>query len=102
MTERFRDSFETNPASFEELAELAGVPKEWIPAKICDLRVSPADAVKLPDVKKATKRYAADVTVEAVDDTMHNLQLALKVRSRWYPLRRQALKTLLDRAHINK
>lgn len=97
--EKIYDMWEEMPDTLSDLRTLAEEPKEWKKVKINTLRFAPSTNIK-PYGNRGNV-YHPSVTEEAVVDTNHHLRLAVKVGKYYYPLREQAYKTVLDRAHIN-
>ncbi len=70
----------------------------WIRCKVCDLEVEPLG--KASPLIGNLSAFALGTSQEAVDDTVKNLGLAMRVKGELYPLRITAYKSLLDRAKI--
>lgn len=72
---------------------------QWERRRVKDLRLEPLDtnAPLYSDLSS----FAPGISREAVEDTAHNLGLAMKMDSGYYPVRDTAYKSLLGRAKIN-
>ncbi len=97
-----KDNFTTTFSSYPEMLHYhrdKEAESIWHHCKIGDLRVEPLG----PESPLAhnLKAFAAGISEEAINDTVANLGLALRVDGKLYPIRGTAYKTLLDRAKIN-
>ena len=70
----------------------------WIRCKVNDLEVEPLG--KASPLVGNLSAVAVGTSQEAVDDTVKNLGLAMRIKGDLYPLRTTAYKSLLDRAKI--
>lgn len=71
---------------------------QWIRSKVSDLQIESLG--KTSPLIGDLSAFAAGTTQEAVDDTVENLGLAMRVEGNLYPIRMTAYKSLLDRAKI--
>ena len=71
---------------------------QWVRVKVSELQIEPLDASSV--LASSLSSFAIGVTQEAVDDTVRNLGLAMRVNGELYPIRSTAYKSLLDRAKI--
>ncbi len=72
---------------------------QWKRRRVKDLRIEPLD--KEAPLYDDLSLFAPGVTSEAVQDTAHNLGLAMQMDGSYYPVRDTAYKSLLGRARIN-
>ncbi len=71
---------------------------QWIRCKVNTLQIEPLG--KASPLIGNLAAFAPGTTQEAVDDTVENLGLAMRVDGNLYPMRMTAYKSLLDRAKI--
>ena len=72
---------------------------QWERRRVKDLRLEPLDT-NAP-LYTNHSYFAPGISREAIEDTAHNLGLAMKMDSGYYPVRDTAYKSLLGRAKIN-
>ena len=70
----------------------------WKNCTVSNLEVEPLD--KMSPLRSNLSAFAAGTSTEAVEDTVSNLGLAVRVDGELYPVRATAYKSLLDRAKI--
>lgn len=71
---------------------------QWERTEIRGLRVAPLD--KDSPLYGDLSSFAPSISQAAIDDTAHNLGLAIKLQGHYFPVRSTAYKSLLDRAKI--
>ena len=92
-------------ATFGSYAELFGYQQQlntrstWTRCAVNQLHVKPLEknSLSFPSLTD----FASGVSVEAVEDTVNNLGLAIQLDHKLYPVRETAYKSLLDRAKVN-
>ncbi len=100
--QRCMDNFSTTFSSYPDMLgyhqELAQNSR-WLQCHVNELRVEPLD--KASEAHFRLDYFADGISATAVEDTVANLGLSMRVNGGLYPLRGTAWKSLLDRAKIN-
>lgn len=102
MPKACEDDYYTFFKSVEDMQnyhEKLSVNSQWLTCKIFDLHVEAMESASGSGPKHLV--FAPGVSAEAVEDTIKNLRLAMRVDSELYPIRVTAYKSLLDRAKIS-
>ena len=95
------DDYHTNFETYEDMFSYhkdQSAHSRWDRRKVKDLTVAPLDSAST--LVTRISDFGAGVSKEAVEDTVQNLGLAIKVDKKYYPVRDTAYKSLLDRAKI--
>lgn len=101
MQKTCQDSYSTTFDTYDEMLdyhEEQAKASLWHRCQVNSLQVEPLD--KASPLYGSLSDFATGVTQEAVDDTVENLGLAIRVDGQFYPVRMTAYKSLLDRAKI--
>ncbi len=101
MQKPCQDSYYTLFSAFEDLLDYHNAQaanSRWVRSKVKDLQIEPLGSSS-PLVGNLAA-FAVGTTQDAVDDTVDNLGLAVRVNGDLYPIRMTAYKSLLDRAKI--
>lgn len=102
MLKECQDNFYTTFGSYlqmEDFHKEQMSKSSWTRCKINELAVEPLD--KTSSLYTNPSRFAAGISMDAVEDTAQNLGLAIMVDGNIYPIRDTAYKSLLDRAKIS-
>lgn len=96
-----QDSYYTLFSSYQALLdyhEEQTKNSQWIRSKVSDLQIESLGTTS-PLIGNLSA-FAAGISQDAVDDTVENLGLAMRIEGNLYPIRMTAYKSLLDRAKI--
>ena len=96
-----QDNYSTVFSSFEEMQTYhrqLSRDSLWRLCRVQDLTIEPLDN-KSP-LAENLPAFAPGTSLEAVQDTIHGLGLAMRVEGNLYPIRDTAYKSLLDRAKL--
>ena len=95
------DNYATTFGTFENMRtyhRTQAKESRWQRCKVSELAIEPLDTSS-PLAGNAAA-FAAGTSTEAIEDTVRNLGLAMRVNGELYPIRMTAYKGLLDRAKI--
>ena len=95
------DSYATNFGTFENMRvyhRAQAKESRWQRCKVNELAIEPLD--RTSPLAGNAAAFAAGTSTEAIEDTVNNLGLAMRVNGELYPIRMTAYKSLLDRAKI--
>lgn len=101
MQKSCQDNFFTNFSSYASMYDYHDEQahnSKWIRSKVSDLQIESLG--RASSLSGNLAAFATGTTQEAVDDTVENLGLAMRVDGELYPIRMTAYKSLLDRAKI--
>ncbi len=101
MQKSCQDNFFTNFSSYASMLDYHDEQarnSHWIRSKVSDLQIESLG--RGSSLSGNLAAFATGTTQEAVDDTVENLGLAMRVSGELYPIRMTAYKSLLDRAKI--
>lgn len=101
MQKSCQDNFFTNFSSYVSMLDYHDEQarnSRWIRSKVSDLQIESLG--RGSSLSGNLAAFATGTTQEAVDDTVENLGLAMRVSGELYPIRMTAYKSLLDRAKI--
>lgn len=101
MQKPCQDSYYTLFSSYQALLdyhEEQAKNSQWIRSKVSDLQIESLGTTS-PLIGNLSA-FAAGTSQDAVDDTVENLGLAMRIEGNLYPIRMTAYKSLLDRAKI--
>lgn len=101
MQKPCQDSYYTLFSSYQALLdyhEEQTKNSQWIRSKVSDLQIESLGTTS-PLIGNLSA-FAAGISQDAVDDTVENLGLAMRIEGKLYPIRMTAYKSLLDRAKI--
>ncbi len=96
--DNFRTTFSSYPAMLGFHQELTKG-SQWVQCPVNELGVEPLDAGS--EAHFRLDLFANGISADAVEDTVKNLGLSIRVNGDLYPVRTTAWKSLLDRAKIN-
>ena len=102
MLKQCQDEFFTNFDSYQELFnfhEKQAKESQWIRVKVNELQIEPLGESSI--LSTDLSAFVAGTSMDAVEDTVKNLGLAMRVEGKLYPIRMTAYKSLLDRAKIS-
>ena len=95
------DSYHTQFSAFPDMLsyhEKIRTDSRWERTEVKNLEVAALD--KASPLFNDTTSFDSSVSRDAIEDTAENLQLAIKVKDKFFPLRDTAYKSLLDRAKV--
>ncbi len=101
MLQPCQDDYTRNFSSFGEMMDFhtsQAKNSTWERIKVNQLKVAPLD--KDSPLYGDSTSFSPKVSEEAIQDTAHNLGLAIRLNGEYYPVRSTAYKGLLDRAKI--
>ena len=101
MQKQCQDGFYTTFSSYYAMLDYhkeQSKSSRWIKARVSDLEVRPLGKGSV--LSTDLPAFAAGTTQDAVDDTVCNLGLAMRINGELFPMRMTAYKSLLDRAKI--
>lgn len=95
------DSYHTQFSAFPDMLsyhEKIRTDSRWERTEVKNLEVAALD--KASPLFNDTTSFDSSVSRDAIEDTAENLELAIKVKDKFFPLRDTAYKSLLDRAKV--
>lgn len=102
MLKPCEDLYSTTFTTYDEMQNYhvnLALQSRWQRCKVNELHIEPLDSSSPLYGNPAA--FAAGTSEEAVEDTAHNLGLAMRVFGDLYPIRTTSYKTLLERAKLN-
>ena len=102
MLKPCEDNYSTTFTTFGEMQryhEKLASESKWQKCKVNELHIEPLD--KASPLYGNPSAFAAGTSADAIEDTAHNLGLAMRVCGDIYPIRVTSYKSLLDRAKLN-
>ena len=89
----------TDYGEMQDYHERLSAESSWQRCKVNELHIEPLDQAS--PLLGNLSAFAAGTSTEAVEDTVRNLGLAMRVDGSLYPVRMTAYKSLLDRAKLS-